>query len=376
VKGAIDEHIGEDEGSVGAEGIGSHVHRVRMAGNKLRATKADLATVWKLLYADAPPAVETPGATGGESGQFWCCLCCGAVTSEGRPDSSWRHVFDRGPFPLNVIGMQHNCPKNHPQAGWFNAKKISAGPPPVPDAAEVRVADAWNSKGPVYTQRPGEPVPDVVGAKCPECGGLLPGVHRRHNDDAPLCPGHGTGQSQPSPAVKSIDEMGNLERNAHLAGVAEREKARANVERNGTEAAETTAPIVEGPSPVAPAPIGVSGTAGGDPVTPPSAPVGRSEDEEGARRMCRLFHEQAGIPLSPGWWGDATPKKRAAWVAAFAFAAGSASSVSRERVRECLEKLDTARHVMVITGTTIPDAAAAALDSVAAKLKGLCGGVL
>jgi hypothetical protein len=30
----------------------------------------------------------------------------------------------------------------------------------VPPAVETPVADAWNSKGPVYTQRPGEPVPE------------------------------------------------------------------------------------------------------------------------------------------------------------------------------------------------------------------------
>ncbi len=114
-----------------------------------------------------------------------------------------------------------------------------------------------------------------------------------------------------------------------------------------------------------------------------SAPVGRSEDEEGARRMYE--HCASLLPYNVPPWVQMTGGPPALpgpsklwWTAAyrFAFAAGSASvlanlpvapsSVDRERVRECIDALEW--QIARLTNTQMERR----LTGVVAKLKGLC----
>jgi hypothetical protein len=119
---------------------------------------------WKphVACACVPPAVETPGAPVPlpES------LHRGTLFRKG-PDA-YRAVTEMylvaGHYEGNATlttddGLALSW-KVEPEAIDWAHYRANAAPPPVPDVVEVRVADAWNSKGPVYTQLPGEPVPE------------------------------------------------------------------------------------------------------------------------------------------------------------------------------------------------------------------------
>jgi hypothetical protein len=97
-------------------------------------------------------------------------------------------------------------------------------------------------------------------------------------------------------------------------------------------------------------------------VTPPSAPVGRADDEVGFYLRC---HEESGH-FTP--WSKLAPSERLAWQAAFA--AGSASSVSRERVRYVAERVG--RLARDPGGATLGRATLLAIES---ELRRLCDGL-
>jgi hypothetical protein len=93
--------------------------------------------------------------------------------------------------------------------------------------------------------------------------------------------------------------------------------------------------------------------------TKPSAPVGRADDEVGFYLRC---HEASGH-FTP--WSKLAPSERLAWQAAFA--AGSASSVSRERVRYVAERVG--RLARDPGGATLGRATLLAIES---ELRRLC----
>ena len=262
-----------------------------------------LAARRKLAAESAPPAVETPGATGDD------CCWCSDYQSSGLPC------------------LPGKCPNNP-------ANRCAAAPP----------------------------VPEVVGAKCPECRGigiLLSAESDGLSEQCSTCGGiggfmaeskdwdgnvlqrststcsacHGTGQSQPSPAdsFKRVYQGGPPE--AH-------------------------------PSDCECGDAMCRGTTKRTMVTPPSAPVGRSEGEEGAIAMYRVFYSAPSPDPYQDWERGGA---KDSWIAAyrFAFAAGSASSVDRERVREC---------VTLVEGLVGNVDDLLVHKQLLAKLKGLCDG--
>jgi hypothetical protein len=197
--------------------------------------------------------------------------------------------------------------KVEPEAIDWAHYRANAAPPPVPDAAEVRVADAWNSKGPVYTPRPGEPVPEVAGAKCPEpLPETLPVGTRAKGFD-------GTEWIAMSDVTWDGATAKRYTGEWRIAG--EDEYSLHGIDQDCIDWEHWR-------------------------VTPPSAPVGRADDEVGFYLRC---HEESGH-FTP--WSKLAPSERLAWQAAFA--AGSASSVSRERVKGCAEKLTKAKELSVL----------------------------
>ncbi len=201
-----------------------------------------------------PPAVETPGATGGE------------LTAEVHGEGRFRKLDEA--CPVCHEPAFYACVNGPEKVAWVHW---------VPGPVTVVVAAAPPAP---------PPVPDVVGAKCPECRG------RGETDTATCMYCGGTGQSQPSPAV-------------------------------------IVSPVPIEPPRDARSDFGFGGErAEYDNVTPPSSPVGRSSGEEGARLAAQVLdHVKLAVD------GDMLcnlPNRESVWfheAVRFAFAAGSASSV-------------------------------------------------
>lgn len=65
-----------------------------------------------------------PRDSGGELVGRWRCTCCKAEAhaTEVSMLAAWRALVPNG-----VLFLQHRCPGNHPQCGWFNAERIDDG---------------------------------------------------------------------------------------------------------------------------------------------------------------------------------------------------------------------------------------------------------
>ncbi len=181
----------------------------------------------------APPAVETPGATGGEAWSVvpdYECIECLGIFVEGRSRD--------GEHDLRCTDCGHK---------W----SVAEPDPTVPEVAGAKLCGIparslppcdlpWGHDGDMHANggdgfyardhleehhRRQREFAEVVGAKCPECRGtgtfVVLGLHYGSAGTCSAC--HGTGQSQPSPAVLDrTTELVELSRSAPVDREAQR----------------------------------------------------------------------------------------------------------------------------------------------------------
>ena len=178
------------------------------AGNHLHRTES-FARTGETIVWDGPPAVETPGATGLFIVQL---ICCGRHDGEHGPVTweqaeAFRESYCSGP------GVADPPQHDNPHMSGHKRSAIIVAAPPADSGSVARglasveaAANGWpNWKRDAASSEPGlaippVPVPEAVGAKCPECGGkgTAGALGLIENGLCPAC--HGTGKSQPSTA--------------------------------------------------------------------------------------------------------------------------------------------------------------------------------